>query len=581
MDDADEALAFIALALKDLTELGRRAASPVSRSESMFLKLGERLAELSGQSHALEEKALELTRQGSVEALSSFGAMIEGLSEVLQDLVKEASGEERLAVLGGIEEAVGRLIERLGEFRRIVKILQMLGVSTRIESARLAADGRGFTTLADDVEGLADLIQTRSERIYKEVESLGAMLREARSRAGQMERDLNVAYLDAKHTIDRSLGGLGDVAAGLEQAAAEAAGLGANMRQSVDEAVSALLFHDIVRQQVEHVGEAAADLAADLESVLAKGDAGPEHAAEACAYVKAVCDLQSAQLADAATRFHNAVETVKSLLSGLGEEAANLSQLVGAVGRSGAEDNLLAQVETGLDLVVKAVHEFAHKGAEVDNVMARAAESAAQMNGFLVDVEEVGDEIELIAVNASVKAAHTGDKGKALGVLAGSIKELSQNAQELTTAAGGVLSEVNRAAKELELGAGERFDPEEAQTAAKELRGLSKRIAALDAGFRQIAAETARQSGRLLTEARAAVEGAQFHEKVRDALSASAERFKGLAETAERFANGPLSPAHQSRLQSMLDRYTMQAERLIHLGGAQAQGDEPGGVELF
>ena len=57
----------------------------------------------------------------------------------------------------------------------------MLGISTRIESARLGGDGRGFSTLADDVEKLAHAIVDHCAGIAAKIEALGGHVASAGS----------------------------------------------------------------------------------------------------------------------------------------------------------------------------------------------------------------------------------------------------------------------------------------------------------------------------------------------------------------------------------------------------------------
>ena len=85
-------------------------------------------------------------------------ATLEGLSgqlRVLTDRDARDAGGQGLDDIDGVSRIVGELSGIVAAFAKIVKYLSMLGISTRIESARLGGDGRGFSTLADDVEKLA------------------------------------------------------------------------------------------------------------------------------------------------------------------------------------------------------------------------------------------------------------------------------------------------------------------------------------------------------------------------------------------------------------------------------------------
>lgn len=75
--------------------------------------------------------------------------------------------------------------------------------------------------------------------------------------------------------------------------------------------------------------------------------------------------------------------------------------------------------------------------------MNHVSATIAEMGNFVVDIEDVGAEIKLIALNASIKAARTGEQGRALGVLAMAIQRLSSEAREQTQAVSDALRETS------------------------------------------------------------------------------------------------------------------------------------------
>ena len=100
--------------------------------------------------------------------------------------------------------------------------------------------------------------------------------------------------------------------------------------------------------------------------------------------------------------------------------------------------------------VLEAMNLFAGKSAEVADLIGSVAGTVAEMTEFVSSIEEVGAEIELIALNASIKAAHTGEEGKALGVLAQAIQRLSVEARDRTSAVSEVLRSISDASAALE-----------------------------------------------------------------------------------------------------------------------------------
>ena len=76
--------------------------------------------------------------------------------------------------------------------------------------------------------------------------------------------------------------------------------------------------------------------------------------------------------------------------------------------------------------------------------------TTADVSGSVNDIEEIGAEIQLIALNARIKTAHTGDEGAPLGVIAEAIQRLSSDANTGKTAISAALNDVMLAAHDVQ-----------------------------------------------------------------------------------------------------------------------------------
>ncbi len=68
--------------------------------------------------------------------------------------------------------------------------------------------------------------------------------------------------------------------------------------------------------------------------------------------------------------------------------------------------------------------------------------TVSEMSGFTRAIEYIGDEVELIALNAAVKADQIGEEGRAIGIVADEIQRISAKAQMHTSSIAAILKDV-------------------------------------------------------------------------------------------------------------------------------------------
>ena len=88
---------------------------------------------------------------------------------------------------------------------------------------------------------------------------------------------------------------------------------------------------------------------------------------------------------------------------------AAIGEAIAGVAGSDAADSPLVRLESGVATVKAELGDFATQGESLGGIMDSVAETISGMAGAAEAIEEVGSEIELIAINASIKAAHTGE----------------------------------------------------------------------------------------------------------------------------------------------------------------------------
>lgn len=538
-----------------------RLSDVVRAREQDFLSLGENLMELQSGCEDISAKARELVELASGQSMVATLDNLSGELRALTDQDAHGSGQQSLDDIDNVSRIVDALSEIVSAFGKIVKQLSMLGIATRIESARLGAEGRGFSTLADDVEKLAHSIVDHCAGIISRIATLRGHVASARQRTLGSIKAQRGCYDTISGQLAANLSSLGEVSARSAELSQELAANATEIAADIGQAVKSIQFHDIVRQQIEHVEHALTELAATLD-VDASGEENPLELVE---FTADVLGLQTSQLDSAGQHFSEAAATLRQRLDSLAgrieDIGHSIASLSGHVGDT--KDSPLAGVQSGIALVKSELGEFAGQGEALGGIMDSVAGTIAEMGQSIEAIEEVGSEIELIALNASIKAAHTGQAGAALSVLATAIQRLSADARRQTDAVTRILGDISNASKALQETARRYNDQSEAWGVIGELDTVLADVAETESQCDGLFAVLSQASAEFGSRARLVGRGIDFDKDLVQNLTRIRDALAEQVEQAHRIA--PVGAAGRgSRLQELYDRYTMDAERAVH-----------------
>ncbi len=593
-----------------MRELASRLTRLLADREEEFLDLGRQLMEFSGASQSLSRQAHALAELAAGEDVGRGAQELAAELEEMTGVCDISGGEQSLAELERVLRVIEALSAGVAGFGRVVRSLQMLGISTRIESARLGDKGLGFTTLADDVEKLAGKIVSNSSQVLDKSKSLSTMISDAHGQTRNMidaQDACSSRIITELRTSLDGLTGLADSSRELSVALAERSGA---IAAGISEVVASLQFHDIVRQQVEHVEEALGDMlgmiqqrggaAADGCARNAAGrdgdaeepegldvDADPE-IRDLVGWIADVAKLQESQLANAEERFSSALENLRLHLGEVARSVASMSQDAEglAASDSGGEGSVLDRIEHGSLSVIAAMRQFAVQAEKIGRVMSDVAGTVSDMVGFVEDIEEVGSEIELIALNAAVKAARTGDEGRALGVLAQAIQKLSVEARDMTGDVSRSLTEISEASTGLERNAADYLDTSRLEQMAVRQESLMHTLRQVNSTFLRNLDALRTESGGLHDALRETAGRAVLDREICAELASARVDMAEISGEARRAVPLADDSRRPERLKELLSRYTMEVERLVHEsafgeGGGPVHDAAEGEVEMF
>lgn len=537
-------------------------SSVMKGRERDFLRLGEDLMALQAGCEDISRNARELVTCTSGQDMH---VTLEGLSRELRSLTDSTvhdAGRRSLADIEGVSRIVEELSGIVAAFSKIVKHLTMLGIATRIESARLGADGRGFSTLADDVEKLAHLIVDHCAGITGRIEALRDHVESARARTLAIIHAQNQCHDVISRQLSANIAGLAGMA---EKSAAVSLALSQNAEEieaEIAKAVRSLQSHDIVRQQLEHVEQALVEVAGVLDNG-GREPAGREDALDMVAFVADVLTLQASQLDSAGRHFSEAASLLRGSLDSLASRIRGIGPAIAAVAGTTDADSPLARVEAGIGTVKAELGAFATQGEALGATMDSVAETIAGMGGSIEAIEEVGAEIELIAINASIKAAHTGEAGAALGVLALAIQGLSVDARRQTDAVARILGDISNASKALQDNARQHNDQSEAWRVVGQLDTVLAATSGTAARCETLFTTLKSASAALGARAGEVGRTIDFDKDIGSRLGTIRRTLEGQVGLARKLAPAG-GQGRSSRLRELYDRYTMEAERAVH-----------------
>lgn len=539
------------------------------KSEEEILSVGSEFEGFSGRSRELSEMTSSAIRLTSGKEIVTA---IEGLKGHLDQMTQylDSSQEESdcyITKLHNILEIISNVDFICEGFNRMAQALHFLGVSASIETSRLSQDEDGFSTLADDVKKLATLVDKKSIDILNNSKSLTIIVQDSISRSKEL---LNIQQSSAVKTLKDarySLESLIDLNEKSSRASTRLAKRSSEIYQNIGEVVSSMQFHDIARQQVEHVSEAMEDIQRRLQEARdGNGNISRNHQSELVCWVGDMCELQSTQLLCAKDEFVDAVNRIISNLKGISVNVNTmvneLQELDGSSQQS--ETSFLSQIEKGITAIMKSLIENNKIGMEISTSVAGTVDAMA---AFVNEIKEVGEEIELIAINARVKATRTGEEGKTLGVLAEGIQDLSKDARsqsmvlldKLTTITAEVGSFHARTDGTLE---NSSVSGVEGMVSVQE--NLLSSLRRINTDYSTILKDINKNGRTLSKDIEAITDNITFHNEMGRDIDNVKEGLGGMVKQIRQLIPSSTMPNRAERFEAIKDRYTMSKEREIH-----------------
>ncbi len=551
----------------DLRAIAADLATPREAIDGAFVAVGDRLSECAGILSRITGTFEALPVELGGDELTSA---TDGLA-----LVGRRAGEISIA-LGAEQDDLHRLVEALrkaahpiSELRRTVKMMGIVAINARVVAASVVSETEDFGVFTTDIAQLSDSAATTISKFHRTYEALTGVVADAAIARGNFE----AAHRSTLSTLASELeSDLAEVTEQRLESARSSVTTGQMSRAIADKvaaAVMALQVGDSTRQRVEHVEAALVDAAA-LEHP-GNGEGGQVAPV-------AIMELQRLQLELARETLIAEMSSGADALSQLTHDVQAVLDHAGTVYGSAENRSALSELHGAVRRAVTVLRDCESERGKLDQVAAAVSDTVRVLLDHVEAVQEIEYKMRLVSLNAAVKCAQLGPRGRALDVIAQQLRTLTgetvvsaQAAVECLNEAAGYSTAFTQSAGS---GATRVGDLERQATAALEL---------LEAvGFRMKHAlvelyDDGPKVARLLEDA---VSALASHAAISEALSDIEFALilpRAAGEAGGEVGRGELA-VHQDFFATLRRRYTMDAERRLHdsfLGVAPQAEPEP------
>lgn len=551
--------------VRGLEKVGTDLKELNESTEAGFLAIGDKL-------QGFYSSAGEISRMSSsvagLMAGEEIGGAIDGLQAIFERIEKlesgsEASAEKLKQVLGILDE----MHEHLAGFEQTARVLRVLCVCTRIESARLGDRDIGFSTLAGDVDKLVEEIESKCTHLMEHSGNLSDLIRrtlanvliieakqQGRARIIRESTLSNLVSLTDRH---------GSSSTGMQEISTRYKAIS----RSIGEIVSSLQFHDITRQRMEHAGSAIEALMKE-ESPTSGSTRRPAGSLHHLRRAGDMCELQAAQFRHARDELVSAVLNIISNLQGIASNVAQIAEetqkMVGAADELGR--SFLSELENGFSSINRALCGYSESSNELSSAMGSVGSTLSDMSVYAADIESIGTKIKLIALNAIVKSCHIGDEGAALGVLAEAIHRLSVETCHRTATVCESFKSIIAAAEALTVGIGTQDGGriEEVDSLSETLKNLLDRLRNLNGSIVSLLTRMDEEGRALSGNIEQTVSSIDVHERVDQVLSGVVAQLEEVVALSHSLAPASDDSDREDQLKELEASYTMEGEREVH-----------------
>lgn len=545
-------------------EIGARLEAARQAIEGRFLEAGDVLSRAVEGVGTLIASLDRMRENLDADTVSKTAADLANAAQTLKSLPD--SLEERRGRVGELVKVGDGLGACIDEMRQHLAYLRVFAINIKITSGGIVAAGPEFAIFAQEIYDCIEMGRAQLDAFNADLMSLDTTLRAALAHEHELGRTC-VALLPAvPDALTASASAIAAHHAKISGVAVSVAALARDVQKKVGGGLAALQIGDITRQRIEHV-QAGLNYLNDLDRALSD-----EQRDRAFAFVHR---LLAAQLAATGEDFHRDVSRIGQNVMGMAADASEILRLRDlAFGQSeGAENGFLRGLESNVSQALGLVDNMTAGEQAAEDVSRSAALAARELTDRIAGIQNIRADVQMMALNTTLKCSRIGETGKPLGVIA---VELRQHAIHLEKSAAHTLTSLDGLSSAAEaLGRRETNEADEgkAAAAATVLSGAVARIGKAGDGVEKDLAAVARQGADVVDMLRRAADRFDFHKQIGSVLDQAASDLMDMSgedDIPTRDIAGALRPI----VAKLAKQYTMAQERDVHRAMTEELGED-------
>lgn len=530
--------------------------------EGRFLEVGDVLSRIVDGANVLID-SLDRTRdrltgdtvRAATNQLTDASMRLRSLPESLR---------ERRDRIGDLMRAGGDLTVHIEDMRQHLAYLRVFGVNIKITSGGIAAAGPEFAIFAQEICDCIELGRGQLDTFRADLAKLDEVLSAAVAHEERLRRRCEELVPAIPDALVSEASAVSAHQATVAEISSNVGELARGLRKKIGAVLGALQIGDITRQRIEHVQHGFV-----LLETFAEAQALP---AEARGRLDGFMRrLLAAQLAATTRDFQTEVSRIGHNVSAIAGDADQIMRLRDhAQGRaSDGEGSFLAGLEASL-VQASALVQDIDAGERLAAEVSRSAASAAHALATQIQaIQNMRADVQMMALNTTLKCARIGETGKPLGVIA---IELRQHAGHLEASAARTLAALEGLS--MSAGASAGHDAEGGATlVAGALQSAVERFRTTGEEIDGDLAAAAREGEGVVDLLRRAVARFDFHGHVGSYLDKAASELD--AGAGDNGSLDDLMPVLGPMLQSLARTYTMVQEREVHAAMTADLGELP------